>query len=167
MNHFQSGIRENISGIQDDVNEKAKADREYINTLEENQNKDITSLQESLELSYEGTAKNLKEVLNHAKYNREQLNQENQDLLSDFTKKLPYTRNGSVAATKTYDVIANPVVFQEKTIKKKLPLVMNEREAHTGSEWIWGVLIAFIVLLSFQNVYLRKKNKRLKEDSER
>ena len=167
LNHFQSGIRENISGIQDDVNEKAKADREYINTLEENQNKDITSLQESLELSYEGTAKNLKEVLNHAKYNREQLNQENQDLLSDFTKKLPYTRNGSVAATKTYDVIANPVVFQEKTIKKKLPLVMNEREAHTGSEWIWGVLIAFIVLLSFQNVYLRKKNKRLKEDSER
>ena len=166
LNQIESNIQGNISKIQDDVNEKTGTDREYISTLVENQSKDITSLQENLDLSYEGTARNLEEALNRAKDNRKQLNNGNENLLYDFTRKLPYTRNGSVAATNTYDVIVNPVSFQEKAVKKK-PLVINGQEIHIGVELLWGVFIIATILLSIQNAYLRKKNKQLKEDIER
>ena len=166
LNQIESNIQGNISKIEDDVNEKNGTDREYISTLVENQGKDITSLQENLDLSYEGTARNLEEALNRAKDNRKQLNNGNENLLYDFTRKLPYTRNGSVAATNTYDVIVNPVLFQEKAVKKK-PLVINGQKIHISVEWLWGVFVVATILLSIQNVYLRKKNKQLKEDIER
>ena len=65
-----------------------------------------------------------------------------------------------------YDVIVNPVSFQEKAVKKK-PLVINGQEIHIGVELLWGVFIIATILLSIQNAYLRKKNKQLKEDIER
>lgn len=166
LNHIKSNLQESMFGIQNEVNEKTGVDREYMSILRENQGKDIASLKEELDLSYEGTAAKLEDALNHAKDNRKQLNQENEKLLSDFTRKLPYTRNGSVAATNTYDVIADPVVFREKAVKKKI-LVINGKEVHIGEEWIWGLLAAIIALLSIQIIHLSIKIKRLKEERER
>lgn len=163
---IESVMEEDVFDIEKKVNEKTDRDREFIRKLEINQEKDIIALQENLELSYAGTSKNLEDVLNLAKGNRTQMNQGNEELLSDFTKKLPYTRNGTVAATNVYDVITNPVTMEEKKIEKGFMSMMGQ-DVEFNIEWALGLLGAVMLLLLFQNLHLRRRNKQLKEEHER
>lgn len=162
LSEIQSRIQSGVFQIEDRVNKKTEADQNYIQELEEKHYDSINSLQESMDKSYEGTAQNIDGALTTAKENRRMVNQENENLLSSFTRKLPYTRNGSVAAADTYDVMAKPIMLQEKMVKKKV-LSAYGREVDFKAEWLSGILALFVIVMTAYTIHLKKKNKQLQD----
>lgn len=163
FNSIREGMQDNVAKLQKSVNTGLDANWDYIGKLTENQDADIEKLQGSLETTHAATGQNVLEVLENARSGRRELSRQNQDMLADFTQKLSYTKNGSVAATGTYDFIVNPVVAQEKTMPVNALTVLMKRSG-MNSEKITIVLLAAAVLgLLFHNGLLRRKNRKLKE----
>lgn len=160
---IREGLRANLAKLESSVNAGVDENRDLIGRMEENQSDDIERLQENLEITHSATGKNVLEVLEEAKSGRKELNRQNQDLLTDFTQKLSYTKNGSVAATGTYDFIVNPVVSQEKTVPVNT-LTALIRSAGMTSEKITTMLLAAAAAgLLLHNAWLQRKNRQLKK----
>ena len=53
--------------------------------------------------------------MNDAKLVKDSTSEENQKILADFMKKLPYTRLGSMEYTQAYQFIAKPVILNNSS----------------------------------------------------
>lgn len=160
---IREGLRANLAILEKSVNGEMDENRDYIGKLEESQDTDIEKLQESLEAAHTVTSQSVQEVLENAKSERQKLNRQNQNLLTDFTQKLPYTKNGSVAATGAYDFIVNPVVAQEKKIPANTLKALIRSSGMTSEKITIILLAAAAVSLLLHNGWLRRKNRQLKE----
>lgn len=158
-------VNHELSMVEKEVNKKAQGDTELIQKLLEDRDADINILQEGLEKAYEGTEINLVSVLESAREKRGQLNKENASLLSGFTQKLPYTRNGSTANTAAYELIANPVETKEKKlIGRNSPLMTQGLSS--GSSAMIGILFTAVLILGIQNERFRRREQKRKKEQE-
>jgi len=155
----RSGIRRLPSIIRGYLSDVEKAAHESINKTEQAKDSDINALQNSLDQSYEITAGNITEVLEGAQKGRKELNEENEELLNGFTKKLPYTWNGSVANTNAYDFMVNPIELNEKKLAGG-SLLMKAQSMLQGNSIIIAVLAAIVIVLAIQNERFRRKYRK-------
>lgn len=152
-------VNHELSKVEKEVNKKVQGDTELIQKLLEDREADIDTLQEGLEKAYEGTGINLASVLESAREKRGQLNKENESLLSGFSQKLPYTRNGSVANTAAYELITNPVETKEKRLIGRNSPFMTQGLS-SGSSVMIGILFAAVLILGIQNEHFRRSERR-------
>lgn len=82
---------------------------EVYEVTEENQGAFDENLKESQELTRENVENTIAVLKDHKEAN----SAENQELLEEFTKKLAYTRLGSLGNIEAYDFIVAPVNFEE------------------------------------------------------
>jgi hypothetical protein len=158
-------VNHELSKVEKEVNQKAQGDTVLIQKLLEDREADIDTLQEGLEKAYEGTEINLASVLESAREKRGQLNKENESLLSGFTQKLPYTRNGSVANTAAYELITNPVETKEKKLIGRKSLFMTQGLS-SGSSVMIGILFVAVLILGIQNERFRRREQKRKKEQE-
>jgi len=126
---------------------------------EQAKDSDINALQNSLDQSYEITAGNITEVLGEAQKGRKKLNEENKELLNSFTKKLPYTWNGSVANTNACDFMVNPIETSEKKLAGS-SLLIKTQSMFQGNSIIIAVLVTMVIVLAIQNEMFRRKYRK-------
>lgn len=82
---------------------------EVYDVTEENQGAFDENLKESQEITRENVENTIAVLQDHKEVN----SAENQELLESFTKKLAYTRLGSLGNIEAYDFIVSPVNFEE------------------------------------------------------
>jgi len=155
----RSGIRRLPSTIRGYLSDVEKVAHESINKTEQARDSDINALQNSLDQSYEITAGNITEVLGEAQKGRKKLNEENKELLNSFTKKLPYTWNGSVANTNACDFMVNPIETSEKKLAGS-SLLIKTQSMFQGNSIIIAVLVTMVIVLAIQNEMFRRKYRK-------
>lgn len=82
---------------------------EYISDVYEATQNDLNNLQESIFQAKEDSDKAVEEGLADLKDIKNQNSEENQLILFDFSKKLPYTRLGSLEYRQAYEFMVNPL----------------------------------------------------------
>jgi len=141
------------------IHEKAGKDSELIHKIEQGKDSDINALRDSLDQSYEITAGNITEVLEGAQKGRKELNEENEELLNNFTQKLPYTWNGNAANTNAYDFMVNPIETNEKKLVGS-SLLAKTQSILPGNGIIIAILVIIVTALAIQNERLRRKYRK-------
>lgn len=115
---YQDSLHDTIYDLEKEIMEQDDKYLAYIDEVEEVARNNTEMLQESLDTSYEQTNGTIEEVMAGFQENRKTLNEINVSLLEDITKKLPYTRLGSLKYTQVYDFIVQPVVSNDKSAYK-------------------------------------------------
>ena len=160
---IQENLYDSMSSAEKKISDKTDADWALIQQMEENRDKDLSTMQNGINQSHELTAKNVTDTLEAAKKNRADLNSQNHELLWAFTQKLPYTSNGSVAATNTYDVLVNPVMTEEKEVSTNPAMVFSMAANLKKKSRVSVLLIMAVAVLLVCNGYLLRKNRYLKK----
>ena len=114
-----SEINQNMGLIDRSVSEKTSQDKTFVGMVYDLIGKNSDTLQENMEKTNEQTLGNILNTIKTIQTSRVDVNQENTYLLEDFTRKLSYTRLGSLGNTKAYDFIVNPVSVESKDTGKR------------------------------------------------
>lgn len=112
---YQDSLHETIYDMEEDIMEQDSQYLAYIEEVESVAQSNTEMLQESLNASYEQTTETIEEVMTGFQENREALNDLNVTLLDGITKKLPYTRLGTLEYAQVYDFIVQPVVSNDES----------------------------------------------------
>ena len=108
--------------------------------------------------------------MSEAKNVKAETSRVNQNILKDFSEKLPYTRLGSAEYTQAYQFIAKPVVTEDlstdvKEVKEKEVRPVNseikeEKEENIPWTLIYagiGILVLLVLVLIIKNILKEKK----------
>ena len=91
---------------------------EYVLDVNENAVENATGMQENIDDKNEETKGNIEAAVDKLQKERGKINSYNTGVLTDITKKLPYTRLGTLDYTQVYDFITDPVESNfEKSVK--------------------------------------------------
>lgn len=115
---YQDSLHETIYDMETEIMEQDEKYLTYIDEIEKVAESNTEMLQESLDASYEQTTEKIEEVMAGFQENREALNELNVSLLEGVTKKLPYTRLGTLEYAQVYDFIVQPVVANDESDHK-------------------------------------------------
>lgn len=115
---YQDSLHDTIYDMETQIMEQDDKYLAYIDEVEKVAESNTEMLQESLDTSYEQTTETIEEVMTGFQENRETLNELNVSLLDGITRKLPYTRLGSLEYAQVYDFIVQPVVSHDESSYK-------------------------------------------------
>lgn len=121
-------IGKSLQDAEDTMNKKAAWDNEFTQEIYDNSDKNIETLQNGINEAQKQTAANMTETMAVLKKSREGVNQENVRLLDEFTRKLSYTRVGSLGNTEAYDFIVMPVASVEKSSQSSAVSLLFQEE---------------------------------------
>lgn len=162
---LHSKIGDGVLLMEQMVNDKSDKDRMIMDSQANIMDDNINMLQDSMDQSHQMTGDNLIRVLGDAKKNRADLNQDNEKLLNSFTKKLPYTRNGSVADINSYDFMVNPVETREKKLAGRFEQI-SLRGMGAGSAVLGALLLAAVIALLGVGTGTAKHRRRSEDGTE-
>ncbi len=100
---------DNGSDLSEAILETDIQQMEYVEQVYDATQNDLNSLQESIIQAKEDSDKAVEEGLARLKDIKNQNSEENQFILYDFSKKLPYTRLGSLEYRQAYEFMVNPL----------------------------------------------------------
>lgn len=86
---------------------------EYVSDVYDATRNDLSSLQESIVQAKEDSDKAVEEGLSALKDVKNNNSAENQAILYDFSRKLPYTRLGSLEYRQAYEFMVNPLEYEQ------------------------------------------------------
>lgn len=112
---YQDALHDTIYDMEKEITEQDDKYLAYIDEVERVADSNTEMLQESLNASYEQTTETIEEVMAGFQENRETLNDLNVSLLEGITKKLPYTRLGTLEYAQVYDFIVQPVLSNDES----------------------------------------------------
>ena len=115
---YQGSLHDTIYDLEKEIMEQDDKYLAYIEEVEEVARNNTEMLQESLDTSYEQTSETIVEVMSGFQENRKEINELNVSLLDGITKKLPYTRLGTLEYAQVYDFIVQPVVSNDESTYK-------------------------------------------------
>lgn len=112
---YQDSLHDTIYDMEEEIMEQDEKYLAYIDEVERVAASNTEMLQESLDTSYEQTTETIEEVMTGFQENRETINDLNVSLLEGITRKLPYTRLGTLEYTQVYDFIVQPVISNDES----------------------------------------------------
>lgn len=121
-----AGITENNSSLQKELTDNSIASVEYVNKVYQSTEENVGNLQKAIIDTKENSDQVVADGLNEAKNIKAETSRANQDILKDFSEKLPYTRLGSMEYTQVYQFIAKPVNLNDVSKEKGKPVNGNE-----------------------------------------
>lgn len=165
-------MNENTINLYDDINNNNEQYLSLVDKMFENYDNNTNILIDNIYDANEVLDKKIETGLEEAKNVKNSTSKENQDLLEAFSKKLSYTRVGSIEYTEVYDFIANPINLEsnkefteDKKAEEEEPTYSdldksvdkNEKDMISGYKFllIMGVCL-FSLLVIF--ILLRRDN---------
>ena len=148
--------------MQEALSENNMAYMQYADQVFQTATENVTVLQQTIMDTKEDSDAAVAEGLNNAIEIKAQTSRENQEILAEFTQKLPYTRLGTAEYTQAYQFIADPVNTEEISQdgngnKTASGAVQSQTKGLTGGEnqgqssaamYIATGILAFILLLA-------------------
>lgn len=110
-----SEMQKNNTLLQEKVLENNKSYAEFAGNVFKTSEENILAIQKNIEEAKEASNTAVEDGLNDAKLVKDSTSEENQKILADFMKKLPYTRLGSMEYTQAYQFIAKPVILNNSS----------------------------------------------------
>lgn len=165
-----AGITENNMSLHKELTENSTATMEYMNRVYQSTEENIGNLQKAIADTKENSDQAVADGLSEAKTVKAETSRANQDILKEFSEKLPYTRLGSAEYTQAYQFIAKPVVAEDlssdaaEADEKEVVSVKAEikEEKEESISWtlvygILGILVFFVLILIMRNILKDKK----------
>lgn len=160
-----NGIKQNNGLLQKSLIENNMSYVDYANKVYTTTEENINTLQKGIQDAKDASNQAVEDGLNVAKNTKATTSKENQNILADFSAKLPYTRLGSMEYTQAYQFIAKPVALNDVS-KEKEKIVdgeeVKEFSAKAGSMnaekesniTLYLIYIVFAVLLAALILFL-------------
>ena len=104
-----SQMFENGAGLSRAIAETDIQQMEYVASVYEATRKDLTNMQENIQQAKEDSDKAVEEGLQALKNVKNENSITNQQIMLDFSEKLPYTRLGNLEYTEVYEFMADPI----------------------------------------------------------
>lgn len=154
-------LGENIYLIEE---KQSKHDEEYLELIEEvyevtenNQEAFGTNLEESQEV----TRENVETIIEVLKANKEDTSQQNKELLESFTRKLAYTRLGSLGNIEAYDFVVSPTTFEENHIDR---LILDIGSGYRQYILVAMAIFMVLTILCFHLSMMLKRKERMEQE---
>ena len=112
---YRKTLYDTIFSMEEEITAQNESYLAYVSEVEQIAQSNTEMLQESLDISYEQTTANIEKTMDGFQQNRVRLNELNVSLLEEITKKLPYTRLGTLEYAQVYDFIVQPVVSSDES----------------------------------------------------
>lgn len=109
IQNLTSAMFDNGSKMAEAILETDLQQMEYVAEVYDTSRNDLNNLQDSIITAKEDSDKAVEEGLQHLQDIKNENSNENQLILYDFSRKLPYTRLGSLEYTQAYEFMANPI----------------------------------------------------------
>lgn len=165
-----AGITENNTSLQKELTENSTAYMEYVNRVYQSTEENVGNLQKTITDTKENSDQAVADGLSEAKNVKAETSRVNQDILREFSEKLPYTRLGSAEYTQAYQFIVKPVVagdlssddtkVEEKELKPVKAEIKEEKEESIPWALVYGVigiLVFFVLILLIRNMWKGRK----------
>ncbi len=131
-------FKENVDRIETEQGEHDEDYWELMKEIYEVTGSNQEAFDENLKESQEITRTNVESTIALLKESKSATTKENKELLEAFTKKLAYTRLGSLGKTEAYDFIVSPVEFHENRVEQTILEIQSNYQNY--------ILIAIAVL---------------------
>lgn len=142
-------FEENVDRIE---TEQGEHDKDYWNLVwevYEVTGSNQEAFDENLKDSQEITRTNVESTIALLKENKSATTKENKELLEDFTKKLAYTRLGSLGKIEAYDFIVSPVEFHENRVEQTILEIQSNYQSYILTAIaVLGILTVFSFAIS-------------------
>lgn len=142
-------FKENVDRIETEQGEHDEDYWELMKEIYEVTGSNQEAFDENLKESQEITRTNVESTIALLKENKSATTKENKELLEAFTKKLAYTRLGSLGKIEAYDFIVSPVEFNENRVEQTiLEIQSNYQNYVLIAMAVLGILAVFSFMLS-------------------
>lgn len=108
-----TAMQENGTELAEAIVETDLQQMEYVAEVYETTRDDLTNMQSVIEQAKEDSDQAVADGLANLQVVKNENSKLNQEIMLDFSQKLPYTRLGSLEYTQAYEFIANPVNYKE------------------------------------------------------
>ncbi len=157
-------FKENIDRIETEQGEHDEDYWELMKEVYEVTGSNQEAFDENLKESQEITRTNVESTIASLKENKSATTKENTELLEAFTKKLAYTRLGSLGKIEAYDFIVSPVEFNENRVEQTiLEIQSNYQNYILIAIAVLGVLTVFSLIFSLA---LKRREKTDTEEAD-
>lgn len=112
INTKKEEMRNLSSSLQDKANEQSEEYREYAENVYDTTQKNLENSEKEIERAYNITKQNIGDMVDTTKSARKLWNDENIQLMDDFTKKLLYSKLGGMANQKMYEFVISPIEIE-------------------------------------------------------
>lgn len=157
---YLKDMYETITEMEKSIVEQDVEYTEYVIDVNETAMKNATNLQKNIDEKNEMTSQNIGEMVDDLKESRTEINEDNIEILTGITTKLPYTRLGSLNYTQVYSMVSDPVMANDvsddvvksymEEIKIGLPKLLT----------IMGMITLFVILMTLIGVVIYNKDKK-------
>ena len=160
MNGFLSEYKSNTFSVESKITSKDTEYKSFMDKSYQYANEHVDSLKEDTYKYQKSSDEKIETGLKVARASRSESSSENQELMSNFIKTLPYSRLGDAENTAIHQFIVNPINGESTTLATK-----NVRTSTDYNSLIIiflgvsGVLMIGIILVS-QYFVLKKKKKK-------
>ena len=127
-----TAMQENGTELAEAIAETDLQQMEYVAEVYEATRDDLTNMQSVIEQAKEDSDQAVADGLANLQTVKNENSKLNQEIMLDFSQKLPYTRLGSLEYTQAYEFIANPVSY--KQMEETIPVVSKEDSVKTESD---------------------------------
>ncbi len=108
-----TAMQENGTELAEAIAETDLQQMEYVAEVYETTRDDLTNMQSVIEQAKEDSDQAVADGLANLQTVKNENSKLNQEIMLDFSQKLPYTRLGSMEYTQAYEFIANPVSYRQ------------------------------------------------------
>lgn len=161
LSNIASDLNTNNSNMSQTINQNIYDNNQYIYNLQTTTNTNIALLRQDISDANEATIVNVENAVETLKSNREKLNSNNVELLTDFTEILPYSRVGELENQRMYKYIINPVVFENRPTIQKADSIEKADERIAMMAVCAGGFVVICVLLAV--IYVQSRKEKLVE----
>lgn len=137
-------LSRNIMALGKAMNEKNMEYLEFVNKVYETANENTDILQKDMQTANDASKKNLNTVITKLKTDKNNISQEDNDILESFSKKLSYSRLGSQEYSEMYKFMTNPI---ESTVQYGKGIVKEEETDKVKINYGWVLIGGSIILL--------------------
>lgn len=157
-------FQENIDRIETEQGEHDEEYWELVKEVYEVTGNNQEAFDENLKETQEKTRTNVESTIALLKESKAATTEENKELLEAFTKKLAYTRLGSLGRTEAYDFIVSPVEFHENRVEQTILEIQGSYQNYILIVIaVLGILTAFSFILS---IALKRREKAEAEEAD-
>lgn len=156
----------NITALEKAMNNKNAEYLKFVNQVYQTANENISILQKDMQTANDTSKKKLNDVITKLKKDKKTISEEDDEILESFSKKLAYSRLGSLENTKVYKFIASPIESLSKIEGKKTSEnEKNETLLQLNYKWIILRAVALVLVIITFNLIVKiiKIRKDLKE----
>lgn len=144
IDEHSTALSKNIMALGKAMNEKNVEYLEFVNKVYQTANENTDILQKDMQKANDESKKNLNTVISKLKSDKNNISQEDNDILESFSKKLSYSRLGSLEYSEMYKFMTNPI---ETTVQSGKGIVKEEEADKVKINYGWVVIGSSMILL--------------------